>query len=223
MYILKNEKIISNNIIIAGDSAGGKNMENKNRTKNLIYFYIGGLVVSSLMSLKRRSIPLPRCAVLLSPFVDLKCAHTDSYGYCYISKNLVDMIADQYLNSSLKQQKDGYTETSPVKGDLTGLPPMLIQAGSVEILLNEIKLISENAQKYGVQVTYVEYDHMPHVFQAFHMISDVGRKAITDIGIYCYEQLNSNRYKYLNSSDTDLRMNKSELNPIWRVASTNVL
>ena len=71
---------------------------------------------------------------------------------------------------------------SPIHADLAGLPPLLIQVGSDETLLDDARRLAERARGQGVEVVYEEWDRMFHVWHIFaHMLSE-GREAIARIG-----------------------------------------
>ncbi len=68
-----------------------------------------------------------------------------------------------YLSGSETDPFNPYV--SPVYGDLTGLPPLLIHVGGLEIFVSDSVQLAENARVAGVEVNYKRYDGMPHVFQ----------------------------------------------------------
>ena len=73
---------------------------------------------------------------------------------------------------------------SPLYADLSGLPPLLIQVGTAETLLDDATRIAERARKAGVEVTLDVWDDMIHVFQAFAPMLPEGQQAIEQIGEY---------------------------------------
>jgi monoterpene epsilon-lactone hydrolase len=133
------------NIAIAGDSAGG------------------GLVMAMLLRLKARQQPLPACAICLSPWVDLTGAA--SYGNaesCAMFRpEDVSAFAELYLNGKSPR----LPEASPVFGDLHGLPPLLIQASTTELLFDEAVQLQKKAQRSGVDCTLSAYPGLLHVWQ----------------------------------------------------------
>lgn len=152
-------------IIIAGDSAGG------------------GLALATLLSLRDDRIPLPSRAVLFSPWTDLTLSGesiTEKAAADFIlnAPHLADMArlyaGDHTLNHPL---------ISPLFANLTGLPPLLIQVGTDEILLEDSHRLAQLAEKAGVEVQLEIYEEMFHVFhmfpfftetqQAFESISDL--------------------------------------------------
>lgn len=151
-------------LAVAGDSAGG------------------GLAVAAMLELKASGDPLPAAGVCLSPWLDLALT-----GESIESKASADpilrvsdlpFVAQCYLGSA-----DPRTPTaSPLYGDLTGLPPILIQVGTDEILLDDSRRFAERAGQMGVSVQLEIWEEMFHVWQAYARIFPEGRKAIEKIG-----------------------------------------
>ncbi|MHA1931378.1 MAG: alpha/beta hydrolase [Promethearchaeota archaeon] len=151
-----------NNIIIGGESAGG------------------GLTMATLLKLKELKLPLPKAAVMMSPWVDLtgngKSLETN-YKYEPILAEGVKSMGVVYAGG--KSIKNPFI--SPVFADLGGLPPLLIQAGGIEALLDDSILLSERAKSAGVQVTLEVYENMTHVFQSFGDLLSESKKAFDNI------------------------------------------
>ncbi|MFP4021272.1 MAG: alpha/beta hydrolase [Halanaerobium sp.] len=138
-------------IIIAGDSAGG------------------GLALSLAVKIKNLELPAPKALILASPWTDL-AAEGKSYqnkieadaffGYPEAEKAPRYPLPLTYAGD--QNLKDPYL--SPAYADLGGLPPILIQTGSEEILLSDSKKIAEKAEEEGVEVEFIEYKGMYHNF-----------------------------------------------------------
>jgi len=142
------------NILFAGDSAGG------------------GLCLALLMYLRDNAYPLPAGAILMSPWVDLtrSCDSWDSnapFDIVPIPSNgdHLDPVAC-YLGSNMERYLT-HPYASPLFGDFTGLPPLLIQAGESEVLRDEVTLLAHKATLAGVQIMHELYEDAIHVFQAF--------------------------------------------------------
>ncbi|MGA9277830.1 alpha/beta hydrolase [Ilumatobacter sp.] len=136
-------------IAIAGDSAGG------------------GATLSTLCALRDAGDPLPACAYVLSPWTDL----TGSGESVRTKADIDPMIRASALVSS-GEMYAGETPlddpgVSPLFADLTGLPPMLIQTGTDEVLLSDSTRLAERASAAGVQTQFDLADGMWHVYQAF--------------------------------------------------------
>ena len=151
-----------NNIIIGGESAGG------------------GLTMAILLKLKELKLPLPKAAVMMSPWVDLtgsgKSLETN-YKYEPVLAEGVKTMGIVYAGG--KSTKNPLI--SPVFADLGGLPPLLIQAGGIEAILDDSILLAERAKSAGVQVTLEVYEKMTHVFQAFGDLLSESKKAFENI------------------------------------------
>ncbi|ODN88482.1 esterase [Cryptococcus wingfieldii CBS 7118] len=157
------------NIIIAGDSAGG------------------GLSLALCMYLRDEGYKLPAGLILMSPWVDLtmSCGSWDENA----SSDVVPRPeADDHLNPvgcylGPKGISTYLTHpyASPLFGDFHGLPPMLIQSGDSEVLRDEIILVAHKATLAGVSVTHELYEDMVHVFQMFSFLPAT-EKAIYNVG-----------------------------------------
>jgi epsilon-lactone hydrolase len=141
-------------IALAGESAGG------------------GLVVATLLALRAAGTPLPSCAFLMSPYADLTLS-----GETLAEKQSVDpILTPEGLRVRVPDYVAGADASdpliSPVYGDLRGLPPLLIQAGSHEILLSDAVRLAGRAAVADVPVTLDVTSGAPHVFQGFAAILD---------------------------------------------------
>lgn len=142
----------------------------------------GGLVVSVMLKARDRGQPMPACGVCLSPWVDLTCA-----GDTYRLKKKEDPIGSfEVLSDAAKNYLGGADPTaplaSPVNADLKGLPPLLIQVGSREVLLRDAITLARSARAAGVAVTFEQWPGMIH---NWHMLADIfedGRYANLRIG-----------------------------------------
>jgi monoterpene epsilon-lactone hydrolase len=153
-------------LAIAGDSAGG------------------GLTIATLVALREGNVPLPATAVVLSPWVDLSGSgasmRTRAKRDPMVSMDELHKMAAAYLGGA-----DPRTPlASPLFADLAGLPPLLIQVGSEEILYDDTVRLAERAGGAGVEVSVEYWGGMVHVWQAFHPILSEGRDAIERIGAY---------------------------------------
>lgn len=151
-------------IVVAGDSAGG------------------GLAVSTLMSLRDRGTALPGVAVLMSPWTDLagtgESMETRSEADPWLDPQEIRAGAGIYLGSADPKNP----LASPLYADLHGLPPMLIQVGRDECLLDDSARLAERARAQGTDAALTVWDGMWHVFQAFAAQVPEAREAIREIG-----------------------------------------
>lgn len=151
-------------IAIAGDSAGG------------------GLTLATLVALRDAGDPLPCCAAPLSPWTDL--AFT---GATHKTNLAVDPMVNEESLTLMAKAYLGNTEArtplaSPLYADCTSLPPLLIQVGSAEVLLDDSVMFADRAKAAGVDVTLEVWDDMIHVFQAFFPILPEGQQAVDRVG-----------------------------------------
>lgn len=149
-------------LFVGGDSAGG------------------GLTLATLLALRDAGRPLPRAAILLSPWVDLAedPASVDEPGLDYLLPEMATTGAALYL-----QGADPRTPlASPLHAELSGLPPLLVQSGGVEMLLGQNRRLVERARLAGVEVSHDVAEGMIHVYQAFAALQPDGASAIERIG-----------------------------------------
>jgi epsilon-lactone hydrolase len=156
---------IASSAFIIGDSAGGN------------------LTLATLLALKDKQIALPDAAIALSPATDLSwSAHsikTNAKVDVALNAKLMSLISYAYLQDEA-DPKTPYV--SPLFGDLQGLPPLLLQVGDTEILLDDSILFVDKAEAAGVDATLEVYPDMPHVFQAFAPYLPDANQALLSIG-----------------------------------------
>ncbi len=131
-------------LAVAGDSAGG------------------GLTLALLQRLRDEGQPLPACALMFSPWVDLTLAETPLTvpGEAMLNRQWLEFAANAYAGEA----RSG-TGASPLLGNLDGLPPLLIQTGSDEILANDSERLAEALDRADCDARYQSYPGRWHVFQ----------------------------------------------------------
>ncbi len=153
-------------IVVAGDSAGGN------------------LALAMLVALRDAGRPLPAGAVALSPATDLAftgdSARTRLMVDPIFSKGAPPTITSDYVTSH--DPRDPLI--SPLYADLHGLPPLLLQVGDHEILLDDSLRFGEKASAAGVQVSIVVWPEMFHVFQLFTPFLPEARRAVEQIAAF---------------------------------------
>jgi monoterpene epsilon-lactone hydrolase len=160
------------NIAFAGDSAGGN------------------LVLSAMLALRERSLPLPVAAVLMSPWTDLAAT-----GTSYVSRAEADPIHQRPMILALaKNYLGGQGDpcdplVSPLYADLAGLPPLLIQVGDRETVLDDAVMFADLARAAGVDVHLEVWDGMIHVFQMFGAELAEAHRAIASIAQFLNRHL----------------------------------
>jgi acetyl esterase/lipase len=158
-------------IVLAGESAGG------------------ALAVVTLVSARDRGLPLPAAAFVMSPYADLTLS-----GATMETKSEVDpLMSREALQARVADYTAGQDAAlglvSPVFADLAGLPPLIIQAGSHEVLLDDAVRLARQAATADVEVTLEITPRVPHVFQAYHAILDEGAAALDRAGQFLSARL----------------------------------
>jgi len=151
-----------NKLVIAGESAGG------------------GLTVATLMELRDLQIPLPAAGICMSPWVDMECL-----GKSMVTRSSIDPSVRQ---EDLKMNAEAYLGegdrrtplAAPIYGNLKGLPPLLIQVGTAEILFDDATRLAERARLDGVDVVFEPWEEMIHMWHMFPMLPE-GNQAIERI------------------------------------------
>jgi len=173
---LLEQGIPSGGIAIAGDSAGA------------------GLAATLLLALWRSRMPMPAAAVLMSPWVDFEAAGAsfDSRKEFdpLVRRRLIHETARVYLAGKVDRRDP---QVALLHADLRGLPPLLIQVGDHETLLDDSRSLAEQAQLAGVDVTLEVWDRMIHVFQLFAEELPESRGAIESAGAFLHRHLNRPR------------------------------
>jgi monoterpene epsilon-lactone hydrolase len=151
-------------IVFAGESAGG------------------GLAVAALVNARDHGLPLPAAAFVMSPYADLTLA-----GTTMETKREVDVLMSrEALQSRVSDYTSGQDAAlgliSPIFADLSGLPPLIIQAGTHEVLLDDAVRLARQAATADVEVTLDVTPGVPHVFQTFYPILDEGAAALDRAG-----------------------------------------
>jgi monoterpene epsilon-lactone hydrolase len=156
----------ANRIAVAGDSAGG------------------GLTVALLVSLRDVDLPLPACAWCSSPWVDL-----EGTGGSMNAKAPVDpMVQQSYLRELAAAYLHGADPRTPLAAplyaNLRGLPPVLIQVGSAETLLDDAVRLAGAAGGADVRVRLEVWPDMIHVWPLFYQQVAAGRLALAEAGAF---------------------------------------
>ena len=151
-------------IAFAGESAGG------------------GLAIATLVNARDHGLPLPAAAFAMSPYADLTLAGTSME-----TKREADpLLSPEALRARVPDYTAGQDPAlgliSPIFADLSGLPPLIIQAGTHEVLLDDAIRLARQAATADVQVTLDITPGVPHVFQAYHAILDEAAAALDRAG-----------------------------------------
>src|SRR5262249_57338952 len=163
--------IAPSKIAIGGDSAGG------------------GLTLALMTVLRDAGQPLPGCAWLVSPWVDLQMT-----GASLAEKAQVDpLISKPYLEELASAYLAGTDPAnplvSPLHAELAGLPSLLVQVGSAETLLDDAVRITRRAGAADVQIRLEIWPHMIHAWHLWAAQLEEGRRAIASAGAFIRAQL----------------------------------
>jgi acetyl esterase/lipase len=161
-------------IFIAGDSAGGN------------------LTLACLLAIKENylsfspSLEMPDAALAISPCTDFTASgetmSTHQHRDPIINALAIPLLAQIYLENANKNVTDPLA--SPLFGDLTGLPPLMLQTGEAEVLLDDSLRFANKAQQAGVDVLLDIWPDMPHVFQGFAPFLPQASGAIERVGVF---------------------------------------
>lgn len=158
-------------LVIAGDSAGG------------------GLTVATMLAARDAGLPLPACAVCLSPWTDLTQSGRSMVERAeldpLVSAEMLGQMAGHFLSGRDAAQTP---LASPHFADLSGLPPVLIQVGTSEVLYDDSARLAEQINAAGGNATLEPWEDMIHIFQIFAPMLPEGQQAIERIGEFVLEQ-----------------------------------
>ncbi|HXI67794.1 MAG TPA: alpha/beta hydrolase, partial [Steroidobacteraceae bacterium] len=169
-HFLRHHGIAAEHIAIGGDSAGG------------------GLSLAVALKLRNIKERLPACLWLVSPWTDLTMS-----GSTLVTKDAVDPLihkgylcelADAYLGR-VADRKD--PSVSPLFAELTGMPPVLIQVGSAETLLDDSVRLAAAAGQADVPVSLEIWPHMIHAWHLWNARLEPGREALGSAGTFMRE------------------------------------
>src|SRR6266404_3914139 len=154
------------NIAIAGDSAGG------------------GLVVAAMVAIRDAGLPQPGCGWCISPWVDMEMT-----GETMTSKAAADpMVQREGVAEMARLYLNGADPRSPLAAplyaDLSGLPPLLVQVGAAETLLDDALRLAKAAGAADVRVELQIWPEMVHVWHLFHPEVTAGKRAIEAGGAF---------------------------------------
>ncbi|MBS1843172.1 MAG: alpha/beta hydrolase [Actinobacteria bacterium] len=165
------ERVAPGSVVTVGDSAGG------------------GLNLALLVALREAGAPLPAAAIAISPLTDL-AAEGDSYETNrtrdpLVTRELTIENAATYLGEERDPKE--VPLASPLYADLAGLPPLLLFAGSAEVMLDDSVRFAEKVRAAGGTAELIVDDDMLHIYPLFAELLPQGRAAIERIGAFVAE------------------------------------
>ncbi|MFH2010861.1 MAG: alpha/beta hydrolase [bacterium] len=162
---LLGEGVDPRRLAVAGESAGG------------------ALTLGTLMTARDAGAPLPAAGVGISPWADLTMgcqSLATNEPYDFADRAFAARCAAAYLAGADPRSP----LASPLFGDLRGLPPLLLQVGTAELLLDEVTLLAQRAEAAGVDVTLEAWDDMFHIWHFAALVLRQGAAAIEHVGRY---------------------------------------
>jgi epsilon-lactone hydrolase len=151
---LLSQGLLPQHIIFAGDGSGG------------------GLALSTLLALRNAGLPLPGAAVCFSPWADLTMSGWSVLKNAKLDETLSWEMLGVCSRHYLRGASPAEPFASPIFGDYRGLPPLMIHAGSLEVLKDDASRIGDRAAAASVNVNVEVYEGMPHLFQGIPDLSE---------------------------------------------------
>lgn len=158
-------------LMVGGDSAGA------------------GLAISLSMKLREEGRQLPKACVLISPWTDLtipgeSIRRNSRIDYLGGGLDIIDMLARTYAGGVPLDD----SRVSPYFGELEGLPPMLIQAGEYDMILDDARAFADKAEKSGVAVEFEEWGGQVHVWHQLYPVNPASLEAMDAISRFMNKQ-----------------------------------
>lgn len=171
-WLLEEKGVEAKNIVLAGDSAGG------------------GLSLALLHSLKQEGLPLPAAVMTLSPYTDMlatgESLESNSDRCVMFSADGIRRAAAAYLDGA-----DGKSPlASPLYGDFSGFPTMLMHLSDSETLRDDGLRLARKAADAGVEVDLRVWHGQPHVWPIFYPLLPEADQTIGEMAQFCKQALN---------------------------------
>ncbi|MCP2338135.1 alpha/beta hydrolase [Actinomadura rupiterrae] len=156
----------ASDIVIMGDSAGGY------------------LTFATALRAREEGLPLPAGLVALSPMLDMDLTDKLAHANMKLDPSAPGPLLEWLVRSFLGHLDLGDPKVSPIRADLAGLPPVLLTAGSTELLYCDAEIMARRLAEAGVPTTLQVWDRQLHVFQMFGPLLPESRTAISDMGAF---------------------------------------
>lgn len=160
---LLEQGLAPDSIVIGGDSAGG------------------GLTLATLLRSRDADLPMPSAAVLISPWLDLTASGESIVTCAEVDPTLAPDRLGEYIDGYCGDTAVDHPLVSPLFADLASLPPLLIQVGTAEILLDDSTRLAHAAQRLEVEVALEVWEDMFHVWHYYAEWIPEAREAITQL------------------------------------------
>ncbi|MEV5571611.1 alpha/beta hydrolase [Spirillospora sp. NPDC052269] len=156
----------ASDIVIMGDSAGGH------------------LTFATALRARDEGLPLPAALVALSPMLDMDLGAKLAHANTRLDPSAPGPLLERLVADFLPHLDLTDPAVSPIRADLTGLPPVLLTAGSTELLYTDSETMARRLVRAGVPTTLQVWHRQIHVFQMFGPLLPESRAAIADMGAF---------------------------------------
>jgi acetyl esterase/lipase len=165
-FLLEDRGVPPENIVIMGDSAGGH------------------LTFATALRARDEGLPRPAALVAVSPMLDMDVTGKLAHANMKLDPSAPGVLLEALVEGFLGHLDLADPAVSPIRADLTGLPPVLLTAGSTELLRCDSEIMARRLAEAGVPVTLQIYDRQVHVFQLFGSLLPESRTAIAALGAF---------------------------------------
>ncbi|MFI0349518.1 alpha/beta hydrolase [Actinomadura sp. 9N407] len=163
-WLLEERGVRPENIVIMGDSAGGH------------------LTFATALRARDAGLPRPAALVAISPMLDMDLSGKLAHANMKLDPSAPGLLLEALIEGFLGHLDLADPAISPIRADLTGLPPVLLTAGSTELLCCDSEIMARRLAEAGVPATLQIYDRQIHVFQLFGSFLPESRAAIAALG-----------------------------------------
>ncbi|MFI6522660.1 alpha/beta hydrolase [Spirillospora sp. NPDC050679] len=172
-WLLEDRGIAPRDVVIMGDSAGGY------------------LTFATALRAREEGLPQPAALAALSPMLDMDLTDKLAHANMALDPSAPGPLLERLVEGFLGHLDVTDPKVSPLRADLSGLPPTLLTAGSTELLYCDSETMARRLAEAGVPVTLQVWDRQLHVFQMFGSLLPESRTAIAELGAFvrtAYEQ-----------------------------------
>ncbi|HEU5029827.1 MAG TPA: alpha/beta hydrolase [Spirillospora sp.] len=170
-WLLDERGVDPANIVIMGDSAGGH------------------LTFATALRARAEGLPMPAALVALSPMLDMDLTDKLAHANMGLDPSDPGVLLEKLVEAFLGHLDLKDPAVSPVRADLAGLPPVLLTAGSTELLYCDSELMARRLAEAGVPATLQVWDRQIHVFQMFGPLLPESRAAVAGLGRFVRDAL----------------------------------
>ncbi|MDL4820550.1 alpha/beta hydrolase [Actinomadura opuntiae] len=170
-WLLDERGVDPAHIVIMGDSAGGH------------------LTFATALRARDEGLPMPAALVALSPMLDMDLESKLAHANMGLDPSDPGVLLEKLVEAFLGHLDLKDPAVSPVRADLAGLPPVLLTAGSTELLYCDSELMARRLAEAGVPTTLQVWDRQIHVFQMFGPYLPESREAIASLGAFVRDAL----------------------------------